>query len=74
MRHIGARDVFWGILLAAGLIGIALIGASLGHALRAGRISSISQHPLFGAGVRCLSSSLVCGVLLLGVGGRQRSP
>jgi|GEM_PF-2319850 hypothetical protein len=74
MRHIVARDVFWGILVAAGLIGIALIGASFGHALGAGRISSISQHPLFSAGLQCLSSSLVCGIPLLGAGGRQRSP
>lgn len=70
MKHIGARDLFLGILIAAGLIGIALIGVAFGHSLRVGRLWSISQHPLFGAGVQCLTSSVVCCFLLLGTGRR----
>lgn len=70
MKHIGARDLFLGILIAAGLIGIALIGVAFGHSLRVGRLWSISQHPLFGAGVQCLTSSVVCCFLFLGAGRR----
>jgi hypothetical protein len=70
MRHIGARDLFLGIVVAAGLIGIALVGVAFGHSFRVGRISAIGQHPLFSAGAQCLTSSVVCGFLLLGAGRR----
>jgi hypothetical protein len=70
MRHVGARDLFLGILMAAGIIGIALIGVAFGHSFRVGRISSLSQHPLFGAGLQCLGASVVCGLLLLGASRR----
>jgi len=32
MRHIGARDLFLGILIGAGIIGIALVGMAFGQA------------------------------------------
>jgi len=65
MRNVVVRDVFRGLLVAAGALGAALVGLAVGQALRSGDIASISQHPMFHAGARCLSSSAICGVLLL---------
>jgi hypothetical protein len=59
-----AHRVFIGILPAAVLIGIALVGLAAGQSLRVGRLLAMRQHPFFGTGTRCLVSSAVCAVLL----------
>lgn len=69
MKGLAARDAFVGILFASALIGIALIGLAFGQSLKVGNVLSMSDHPLFRAGVQCLTTSAVC-VLLLGVGRR----
>ena len=68
MRMSLASDAFVAMLLVAALVGIAFIGVAFGHAVKLGSLVSMSQHPLLSVGVQCLSSSVVCGLLLLGIG------
>jgi len=70
MKLVDLREIFTGILVATGLIGIALIGVAFGHQLRVGDLSSITGHPLSAAGMHCLTSSAIGGLLLL-VSGRR---
>jgi hypothetical protein len=66
MKNFAAHHVCIGILLAAALIGVALIGLAAGQSLRVGQLLAMGQHPLFGAGTQCLVASAVCAVLLAG--------
>jgi len=65
MRKIGVLDAYLGLVVAAGAVGAALVGLAVGQSFRFGSIASVGQHPLFSAGAQCLTSSAICGLLLL---------
>ena len=71
MRTFRTKDALASVLFAAGLIGIAFIGVAFGHALKLGDMAAMTEHPLFGPGVDCLSCGVIVSLLLIGLVTRQ---
>jgi hypothetical protein len=68
MKNLNARHALVSLVVAAALIGIALLGVAFGHSLRLGDLSILSQHRLFNAGASSLTTAVVCWLLLFGLG------
>jgi len=72
MNTMHVKHALVSIVLAAGIAGVALLGLAFGHSLRIGDLSAVNRHPLFATGVECVTSSIVCVLLSLGIGGQKR--
>lgn len=66
-----AQHAFVSLLLVAGLIGLAFLGLSFGHALQHADLALWSRHPLFGSGMAALITAVLGGLL---VGHLGRAP
>lgn len=60
------RKALTAMVLTAGVVGIALMGFAFGNSLKPDASTTFLQHPLLHTGIACVTSAIVCWVLILG--------